>query len=282
MNIFDILTNGPLGGVIDVIKNQGGFGNTGGFGNSGDFGSGRSSSAGGGFGSLGSTIGSVLESIGGQAREVATDLRDKTPGGMGGLIGAGTLGAVLGNLMSGSAVKGVALAGAAAVAWNFYKKWAQDQQANQTAQPQSMPEYSQVSASAPQALPQHADAVTELVLRSMIYAARADGNIEPEERKRINAVLANMLPGQNLDAVIETISQEPLNPSAIARMVKSPEQAEDVYRLSCATLDIDHFMERGYLDELAKALNISASQQKVIEAEANSAKRQLESAVQGA
>ena len=52
---------------------------------------------------------------------------------------------------------------------------------------------------------------------------------------------------------------EPLDPARIAQGVRTPEEALELYALSCAVIDVDHFMERGYLDALAEALRIPAN-----------------------
>lgn len=284
MSILDILNSGPIGAMLDGLQKQGGLGGLGdifGGGSQGSspFGGGSQGSSPFGGASQGSSpfggIGSALESLAGKARSASASLSENAPGGMGGLLGAGALGAVLGNLLPGNAVKGVALAGAAAAAWNFYKKWAEsrDQDEEETARPA-------VTASAPAgALPQRADPTAELIMRSMNYAARADGNIDAQEKARMDAVLKAMLPGENLDGVMASISMEPLDPARIASEVRSPEQGDDVYRLSCMTIDIDHFMERSYLDTLAKMLKIKPSEQKEIEAQAEQAKKSLSKAI---
>lgn len=276
MSILDILGGGnPLGAVLDAMT--GGQG-----GRSGGFGAPASGQGGfGGLGDLGGGIGDILSSIANKAGSVAASARDAAPGGMGGLMGAGALGAVLGNLLGGNAVKGIALAGASAVAWNFYKKWAASQ--SEAATPESGTGAgggaSMQFGDPVNALPPANNDVSELVMRSMIYAARADGTIQPEEKERIETVMATMFPGADTRSIMAKVSFEPLDPAVIARSVKSHEQGEDVYRLSCATIDIDHFMERGYLDALAKSLRIDEASQKQIEAEAQEAQKQLEAVV---
>lgn len=215
-------------------------------------------------------LGSALNTIVSQAKGMAGSLQKTAPGGMGGLLGAGALGAMLGNLMSSDVVKGVAMAGAGAVAWNFYKKWA----AGQAGQQAGDTPFSQAPAREGMV-----DPTGELVIRAMTYAAKADGTIDATERQRMQQVIGNLLPGQNVDAVIDTISREPLDPQKIASEVKSPEQAEDVYRLSCAAIDVDHFMETSYLDALAKSLGIDPERKKEIESEADIARKQLLSAI---
>lgn len=232
-------------------------------------------------------LGSMLNTIAGQAKDMAGNLQKSAPGGMGGLLGAGALGAVLGNIMSSDVVKGVAMAGAGAMAWNFYRKWAAQ---NQDGQAQDDPNAVGIGQSHaghevfpfPQSEPARTapvDPIGELVIRSMTYAAKADGTIDATERQRMQQVLVNLLPGQNVDAVIDSISKEPLDPKKIASEVSSPEQAEDVFRLSCTAIDVDHFMETSYLDALAKALGISDAKKQELEKEADMARRQLMSAI---
>ena len=278
MSIFDVLTGGGLGSVLDTIAGKGG-----GLGSMLESLGGKS---GGGFGSVldslsgqsGGGIGAVLNEIGRKAKNTAGQIADATPGGLGGLAGAGALGAIFGNVLKGDIMKSVALAGAGAVAWNFYKKWAQsqNQQAGQAPQIPGGNEHPATAAGWGDTVPAKGiDPTAELVIRSMIYAARADGNIDAEEQARIDAVLQNMLPGQDTSGVVQRIRNEAIDPNKIAVAVGSPEQAEDVYRLSCSVIDIDHFMEQSYTQALAQALGLSQAKKEELEQEAESAKKAL-------
>lgn len=271
MSIFDVLTNGTLGSVLETITNQAKTT--------------ASSMRDNMPGSMGD-LGSMLESIGGKAKNVATNIRDNTPGGLGGLAGAGAIGAILGNVLQGDLMKSVAMAGAGAVAWNFYKKWAEGQQGQNGANagqaaPQGMPSQNAPSgwSNMSDVPPQQIDPTAELVMRAMIYAARADGTIDAIEMDRIHQIMRNMLPGQNVDATLQRLSQESIDPTKIAQSVFSPEQGQDIYRLSCAVIDIDHFMELSYLEALSKALGLSAAQKQQLENEALQAKTALRQSI---
>ena len=61
---------------------------------------------------LKSTLGSFAD----KAKNTASDITSKAPGGLGGLLGAGALGALLGSFVSKSVLKDAALVGAGAVA----------------------------------------------------------------------------------------------------------------------------------------------------------------------
>ena len=80
---------------------------------------------------IGETLGSLMDT----AKEQASGLTKAAPGGVGGLVGAGALGALLGSFMSKGALQNAALVGAGAVAWNFYQKWSQSQKEGQPAEP---------------------------------------------------------------------------------------------------------------------------------------------------
>ncbi len=228
----------------------------------------------------GGNLGSVLGALTNTAKNAATNIKNNTPGGLPGLAGAGAIGAILGNMLGSDLVKNVALAGAGAVAWNFYKKWADGQQGGQAQQQQPYDQIENAPAGwgnvAAAATPARAlDPTAELVLRAMTYAARADGNIDATEQDRMEKVMNAMLPGEDVSGAMTRIRQETIDPAKIAAAVRSHEQAEDVYRLSCAVIDVDHFMEASYLEALAKALDINSAEKTRIEAEAGQARRQL-------
>lgn len=216
----------------------------------------------------------ALKTLGGQAGAAARSLGNATPGGVGGLLGAGALGAILGNLASSGVMKNVALAGAGALAWNFYQKWMGKtrEEAEAGAAPTS-------TAASTSGVPARIDPTAELVMRSMIYAARADGAIDADERQRIRKILQGMMGDQDVNATLDAMQHETLDPARLAAQAGSPEQAEDIYRLSCSVIDIDHFMERSYLDALANSLGIDAPGKARLEAEASQVRGQLMAAL---
>ena len=216
-------------------------------------------------GTLGATLGTLTD----KAKSTASTLGREAPGGVGGLLGAGALGALLGTVLSKDMVKNAALVGAGAVAWNFYQKWSQNK-GQSVAAPSPASVATPVNASTVQA-----DPTAMLLLEAMVFAARADGHIDDKERSRIEQAVRHLFPGQNVDDLVKGLLGASLNPASLAARVQSAEQGEDVYRLSCLIVDIDHFMERGYLDGLAQALRIPAARKAELEREADQARRQL-------
>lgn len=212
---------------------------------------------------IGESLGSLMDT----AKKQTAGLSKATPGGVGGLLGAGTLGALLGAFMSKGALQNVALVGAGAVAWNFYQKWSQGRKGAQPA--------ASVAVQSTALAPAELDPTARLLLRAMVFAARADGHIDATEQERISQVVAQMLPGQDANALLGRLMNDPIDPGLLASEIQSAEQGEDLFRLSCMIVDIDHFMERSYLDALATVLHITESRKAELEAEANQAKAQL-------
>lgn len=221
-------------------------------------------------------IRSVLTSLTGKAQDGFRHMREKQPEGMGGLLGAGALGALVGSILPKAGTRTASMLGLGAIAWNFYKKWA----AEQKAKPQGFDNSSDSSFfyTGPETGQEAAnDTTAMMLLRAMVFAARADGHIDEKEQERIAKVLPQFFPDADVRPILQQLLEESVDISVLARSVKSPEQAEDLYRLSCIIVDVDDFMERGYFSELASALRISPERAKMLEAEAQAAREQLES-----
>lgn len=234
----------------------------------------------GGRGGMPGSLGSIMDEM----QKMAQGVGRSAPGGMGGLLGAGALGALLGQVLPRGAAQTAGLAGMGLIAWNFYQKWAaqqqaqqqaqQEQQAQQFASPTAMPaQETQYRPTQDMSYP--ADPTAMLLLRTMVYAARADGHIDAVEQERINGFVTQMFPGQDVSPLLTSLMQDAIDPNALAHMVQSPEQAQDLYRLSCLIVDIDNFMERSYMDALGQALRLPEQTRQALEQEAHTAKQQL-------
>ena len=220
---------------------------------------------------LKSTLGSFAD----KARTAASDIGSQTPGGLGGLLGAGALGALLGSFVSKSVLKDAALVGAGAVAWNFYQKWSRSRNgtaAERCSAPGEAPVPSFPGHTGVTVAP---DATAMLMLRAMVYTARADGHIDAVEQGRILRLVEQLFPGRDMSDIMNGLMTEPIDPARLAADVRSPEQGEDLYRLSCLIVDVDHFMERSYLDGLASALHLPEERKAALEQEVAQARQQL-------
>ena len=90
----------------------------------------------------------------------------------------------------------------------------------------------------------------------MIGAAKADGHIGPEERGLLETELARLSSDASDRSWLEAELARPLDPAAVAQAAATPEMAAEMYLASLLVVDEESFMERAYLDELARQLKL--------------------------
>lgn len=187
-------------------------------------------------------------------------------GGVGGLAGAAAAGGLLSMLIGKKGRKGggglLSHGGAAllgALADRAFQNW----QAGR--QPASAPLARQGDAAAvePRFLPgvtpaANGEAFELALVRAMIGAARADGHIDAEERRRIFAqVEAAGLDAETKAFVFDAL-EAPVSVSDVAAAAATPEQAAELYLVSRLVVDPDDPAERAYLQALAHRLKLPA------------------------
>lgn len=175
--------------------------------------------------------------------------------GLSNLLGPAALGGLAGLLLTSKAARGSAagalLAGGGAMLWNKYKNRIREANADN-------PDFGQ-SYSPP-------DERAARLIRALVFAAKSDGHIDEKEQQAIHAKLQTLNLGPEGDDLVKRAMQEPLDPTLIANGVQNEDEALEIFTLTCSVIDMDHFMERSYLDALAKALNIPDDVKNDIEA----------------
>jgi uncharacterized membrane protein YebE (DUF533 family) len=178
----------------------------------------------------------------------------------GGALTGGALGLLLGNKkfrkMGG---KVAAYGGAAALGAIALKAYQDCQNNNAAAAAGSTPA---VPESVPTPAPQAAlpgpgiEHESRAVLAAMIAAAKADGHVGAQERQLIDTEIARL--GHSAADVkwFEAELAKPANPAEIAALAATPEMAAEIYLASLLVVDEDSFMERAYLEELARELKL--------------------------
>ena len=166
-----------------------------------------------------------------------------------GAIGGGLIGMLMGSKkskkmakkMGSGALKVGGAAALGALAYKVYNDWQskQDTQGvNETFDPDDN---------------KHA----KLILKAMIGAAKADGHVDQQEMARIEQALTEMGADDHVRQLVHQELHKPLDPAEIARLATSPQQASEIYLASLIVADEQNFMEKAYLQELAKQLNLS-------------------------
>ncbi len=168
-------------------------------------------------------------------------------GGLGGMLGGGSsaAGGMLGGNMRGAVGAG-GLALLAMVAMKaLQNRGGQSAAATPTA-PASLPEET-VSEDA-----------AALVLRAMIDAAKADGQIDGNEMQQIMGKLDEGGATAEEKDLLLTEMRKPLDPEGLAAQARTPELAAQVYAASLLAIEVDTDAERAYLRRLATALRLDA------------------------
>ncbi len=187
-----------------------------------------------------------------------------TPGGQGlqKLLVPGALGGLAGLLVASKSSRkllakygtGALLVGGGAVAgtllWNKYKDRIRDAH-------QGEAQYGRQSSPL--------DVRTERLVLALVFAAKSDGHIDDNERAVIEQHLREAGVEEQGRALIAQAIEQPLDPARLAQGVQNEEEALELWYLSCAAIDIDHFMERSYLNALGDALKIPQNVREEIE-----------------
>ncbi len=94
------------------------------------------------------------------------------------------------------------------------------------------------------------------ILIAMIGAAKADGHIGPAETKFLEQEMTKLSGDASDRRWLHEELTRPLDPRAVARTSNTPEMAAEMYLASLLVVDEETFMERAYLDQLAKELKL--------------------------
>lgn len=183
----------------------------------------------------------------------------------GGAVTGGALGLLLGSKkgrkIGGSALKYGGIAALGVVAYKAYNN------------------YQQNNRSAPQNTPQTIDRVPEpeveihsqAILSAIIAAAKADGHIDQREQQLIDDELAKLNNDQAAQNWFHAELGKPLDPAEVAKAASTPEIAAEMYLASVFVVDQQNFMERSYLQELARQLNLPENLKQELDTQAQAA-----------
>mgnify|MGYP006189435427 FL=1 len=170
-------------------------------------------------------------------------------GAGGGLLGGGALGLLLGSKKArkygGKALTYGGLAALGVLAYKAYGNW-QANQRGAAAEPQTLDRLP----------PAQAEQHSQAVLRALVAAAKSDGHIDERERALIEGEFTRLDSDRELQHWLHAELNKPLDPAEVARAAQTPEMAAEMYLASVLMVDEEHFMERAYLDELARCLQL--------------------------
>ncbi|VVQ06008.1 tellurite resistance TerB family protein [Pseudomonas fluorescens] len=227
-----------------------------------------SASAGAGLGGLGGLLGGLLGGGSGAASGGGSAGGLGGLGGLlGGLLGGGAGGGLGGALGGGGRTQSrsggtnyAALASLGMMAYQAYQAW---QRSQASAAPQQIPQTANLLAG-PE-VEEHSHAV----LRALIAAAKADGEIDTREQQMISGEISKHTDDPQLQQWFDEEVAKPLDANEVAQAAKGdPAMAAEMYLVSVILVDDQRDAERSYLDELAAALQIDPDLQVHLEQQA--------------
>jgi uncharacterized membrane protein YebE (DUF533 family) len=198
-----------------------------------------------------SGLAEAAQGVFGQAKESVQGGSPLAIGGLGALAGA-----VLGG--GGGAMKGAVGGGALALLGSIAMSALRNDQGG------AAPDAEQLAKDAPLGLREPRDSAEEaelertadLILRAMIAAAKADGQIDGGEMQRITGRLEQAGADQEARDFVMAELQKPLDLEGLTREIHSPEVGAEVYAASLLAIEVDTPAERDHLRRLANRLGL--------------------------
>ena len=179
-------------------------------------------------------------------------------GAGGGALAAGAMGLLLGSKKArkygGKALTYGGLAALGVLAYKAYGNW-QARQGAGNHEPQTLDRLP----------PAQAEQHSQAVLRALVAAAKSDGHIDERERALIEGEFTRLDSSQALQHWLHAELNKPLDPAEVARAAQTPEMAAEMYLASVMMVDQENFMERAYLDELARQLRLDPALRQELE-----------------
>ena len=199
-----------------------------------------------------------------------------TGAAVGGVLGL-LLGSKSGRRMGSKALKAGSVVALGALAWKAYGDW---QRQNAATAPSAAP--GALPGAAPgAALPAPASFAalpapqlemhSRAMLKALIAAAKSDGHMDDAERGQVEEVLHRLNADPETRTWVDTELRRPVDPADVAAAATSPELAAEIYLASVLVVDDTTVMERTYLDELARRLQLAPGLKAELEARAAAA-----------
>jgi uncharacterized membrane protein YebE (DUF533 family) len=178
-----------------------------------------------------------------------------TGAAVGGVLGL-LLGSKSGRRMGGKALKAGSVVALGALAWKAYGDW-QRQNAAASA-PGAAPGAALPAPASFAALPApQLEVHSRAMLKALIAAAKSDGHMDEAERGQVEDALHRLNADAETRAWVDTELRRPVDPADVAAAATGPEMAAEIYLASVLVVDDTTVMERAYLDELARRLQLA-------------------------
>jgi len=188
----------------------------------------------------------------GENREATLDGMKK------GAIAAGVLALLLGTnagrRVTGSALKIGSLAAIGGIGWKAYQNWLNEQEATNDAAKDTIPKTKMAPIN--KLNEEDANKRSQVLLRAMIAAAKADGHVNTKEVIAIEEQIKKLKLSEDVAELLKNEIKKPLDVKEISALAEDQTMAAEIYLVSAVITDKENSMERDYLKLLAKEMEL--------------------------
>lgn len=206
---------------------------------------------------LGDALGGLLGGASGKTSGGGSDLGSMLKGAGGGAALAMLLGNKRVRKVGGKVAIYGGLAALGVIAYKAYGNWQAKQAGTPKGEPQTIDRLP-----APEV-----ELHSQGILKALVAAAKADGHVDERERELIEGEFSKLASDSETQHWLHAELNKPLDPAEVARAASTPEMAAEMYVASVLMVDEEHFMERAYLDELARHLKLDPALKAELEAQ---------------
>ena len=183
-----------------------------------------------------------------------------------GAMAAGVLALLLGTKggrkLSGSAIKIGSLAAIGGVGYKAYQNWVAEKNATDKQYKDMAEDIGRDNANSGTLInfdkldDKDAENRSQILLKAMIAAAKADGHVNSKEEVAIEEQITKLGLGDDTAALIQDEIAKPLDVKEVAALANDQAMAAEIYLVSAVISNRENSMEREYLESLAQEMGL--------------------------
>lgn len=183
-----------------------------------------------------------------------------------GAMAAGVLALLLGTkggrTLTGSALKIGSLAAIGGIGYKAYQNWVAEKNATDKQYKDMAEDIGKDNANSGTLVnfdkldEKDAENRSQILLKAMIAAAKADGHVNSKEVVAIEEQITKLGLGDDTAALIQDEIAKPLDVKDVAALANDQAMAAEIYLVSAVICNRENSMEREYLDSLAQELGL--------------------------
>lgn len=166
------------------------------------------------------------------------------------------LGTGAGRKVTSTALKMGSVAAVGGIAWKVWQNYSQQQVADKTSSAKDPSDTKLLSIDKLEG--DTANERSEILIKAMLAAAKADGKIDEEETQEIKAQIQRLGLDHSIEDLMHSGVVTPLSAKSVAKLAHNMNIAIEIYLVSVLMTSTENVQEQRYMASLAKALELPA------------------------